>query len=62
MPLTVINDYSSIQNTSSEFLYTPIKRVEALSINKHNFKDVLDSDVLGMAIKEQIIVTYQSRI
>ena len=55
---TVINDYSCIYNKCSEFLYTPIKKVEALSIDKHSFMNVLNTELLAVKIKEQIEQNY----
>jgi len=39
--ISVINDYSSLQDKCSEFLYTPIDRVEALAMRKENFNEVM---------------------
>lgn len=50
--ITVINDYSCIYNKCSEFLYTPIKKVEALSIDKHSFMNVLNTELLAVKIKD----------
>lgn len=55
---TVINDYSCIYNKCSEFLYTPIKKVEALGIDKHSFINVLNTELLAVKIKEQIEENY----
>lgn len=50
--LTVINDYSCIYEKTSEFIYQPIQRVEALSIDKHNFVDILMGEPLAVKIRQ----------
>lgn len=59
---TIINDYSCIFNKCAEFLYTPIKRVEALSIDKHKFVEVLTTDLIAIKIKQQIEINYKTKI
>lgn len=59
---TIINDYSCIQNKCSEFLYQPIKKVEALSIDKHNFVKIMDNDPISLRIREQIEQNYMQFI
>lgn len=40
-----INDYSSLFNKSSEFLYQPIEKVEALAIRRENFNEIIEDPI-----------------
>jgi hypothetical protein len=40
-----INDYSCLCNKSSEFLYQPIEKVEALAIRREHFNEVMNDPV-----------------
>ena len=48
--LSVINDYSSLFNKCSEFLFTPIDRVEALAMRKENYNEQMQNS-LGKKLK-----------
>ena len=39
--VSAINDYSSLYNKCSEFLYMPIDKVEAMAMRKENFNEVM---------------------
>lgn len=52
-PLTVINDYSSLLNKCSEFLYKPIDSVEALAMRKQKF-NIIMSDIQAKKLKKEI--------
>ena len=49
---TIINDYSCLKNKCSEFLYQPINKVEALSIDKHFFSEIMEKEPMCLRIKE----------
>ena len=53
-----INDYSCLFNKCSEFLYKPIDYVEALSIRKENFNDLMENP-LARKIKQNITRSYK---
>jgi hypothetical protein len=45
-----INDYSIIQDRTSEFLYTPIDVVEAFAMRKHDFEKIMKHPYARMII------------
>lgn len=57
--LNVINDYSSLLNKCSEFLYRPIEAVEALGMRKQNFNKVM-SDPQAKKLKKEIAKSYKN--
>mmetsp|Transcript_37524 Transcript_37524/g.57481 ORF Transcript_37524/g.57481 Transcript_37524/m.57481 type:complete len:550 (+) Transcript_37524:1340-2989(+) len=59
--LSVINDYSSLYNKCSEFLYTPIDKVEALAMRKENYNEVM-ADSYGQKLKQDIARKYKIKI
>ena len=59
--VSVINDYSSLYNKCSEFLYQPIEHVEAFGMRKENFNKVM-KDVIGKRMKKSIAKNYKYKI
>ena len=56
--ISVINDYSALNNKCSEFLYQPIDRVEAFGMRKENFNKVM-KDPIGARMKMSIAKSYK---
>lgn len=56
--ISPINDYSCVSNKSSEFLYTPVEKVEALAIRREHF-NVLMSDPIGKRMRPHIARNYK---
>ena len=56
-----INDYSSLFNKCSEFLYMPIDKVEALGMRKENYNEVMESKI-GKKMKLKIANHYKYNI
>jgi len=56
--ISVINDYSCLQDKCSEFLYKPVDRVEALAMRKENFNEVMRENE-GKKLKKQIARNYK---
>jgi len=59
--ISVINDYSSLYNKCSEFLYQPIDHVEAFGMRKENFNKVM-KDQIGKRMKKSIAKNYKYKI
>lgn len=59
--ISPINDYSCISNKSSEFLYTPIEKVEALAIRREDFNTLMN-DPTGCKLKPYIAKNYKYTI
>jgi len=59
--VSAINDYSSLYNKCSEFLYTPIDRVEAMAMRKENFNEVMQGSI-GKKLKPIIARHYKFNI
>ena len=56
-----INDYSCIQNKVSEFLYKPIDFVEALSMRRQYFEELMKNPC-PITIKKYIPIRYKQMI
>lgn len=56
-----INDYSCISNKSSEFLYKPIEKAEALAIRRENFNTLLN-DPMASKLRPYIARNYKYTI
>lgn len=59
--ISPINDYNSIMETNSEFLYKAIETVEALIIRKYIFNKIMQGYMAKEMIK-QIKKVYQKSI
>lgn len=55
---TAINDYSSLNNKCSEFLYRPLDFVEALAMRKFNFCSVMKDQNIK-SLKQRIATNYK---
>ena len=60
--ISPINDYSCISNKSSEFLYQPIEKAEALAIRREDFNTMLDEDPTAKKLKPFIAQNYKVTI
>ena len=56
-----INDYSTLSDKCSEFLYKPIEHVEGLAIRKVNFYTVM-KDTIAQKMRPAIAATYRDLI
>ena len=56
--ISVINDYSCLHSKCSEFLYKPIDFVEAMSMRKENFNQVMQHQI-GQKMRSEIARKYK---
>lgn len=59
--ISPINDYSCISNKSSEFLYTPIEKAEALAIRREDFNTMINAP-FGQKLRPYIAKNYKYTI
>jgi hypothetical protein len=55
--ISPINDYSCLNNKNSEFLYTPMDKIEAFGIRKEHF-NVLMNYPIAAKIRKKIATNY----
>ena len=55
--ISPINDYSCLNNKNSEFLYTPIDKIEAYGIRKEYFNELLSLPI-AKKIRKKITLNY----
>lgn len=60
--LSVINDYSSLENKCSEFLYRAIDASEALAVRKENFNEVIFKSYYGKKLMKAITKRYKKEV
>lgn len=59
--ISPINDYSCLCNKSSEFLYQPIDKVEAVAIRREHFNEIIE-DPIANRIRPFIAKNYKYMI
>jgi len=59
--ISPINDYSCLNNKNSEFLYTPIDKIEAYGIRKEYFNEILKMPI-AKKIRKKITLNYAENI
>ena len=59
--ISPINDYSCVYNKNSEFLYTPVEKVEAFAVRRENFNSLM-SDLIGKKMKYFVHEKFQRKL